>query len=127
MTGKKAVVPDPDAMDEEQLKELEKKKGELEKQPVAPKSESTIEFNTLEYAVREDAGSIKVAVLRKGNFDKIHRVNYTTVDGSARAGEDYVQAQGVLVFNKNDRMKTIEINILEDDEVELDEFFFVTL
>jgi len=54
-------------------------------------------------------------------------VNYATVNGTATAGEDYVQKQGTLEFNPGDLSKEVEITILGDTAEEEDEIFHVNL
>ena len=54
-------------------------------------------------------------------------VDYSTVDGTARAGEDYEAAAGTLVFAPGETTKTITIVITGDTEEEGKETFFVEL
>jgi len=53
-------------------------------------------------------------------------VKYSTVDGNAKAGEDYEKVEGTLRFNPGELLKTIEIPIL-GDEVKEDMEQFVLL
>ncbi len=46
------------------------------------------------------------------------RVNYTTVDGTAKAGEDYRRRSGTLVFDKGDQEKIVWVEIIDDDHDE---------
>jgi hypothetical protein len=54
-------------------------------------------------------------------------VNYGTVDGTAKAGEDYEAASGTLVFAPGETTKTITIVIKGDKEKEGKETFFLKL
>lgn len=54
-------------------------------------------------------------------------VPWTTVDGSATAGSDYVAASGTLTFNPGETSKTIPITINGDSVVEPDETFTLQL
>ncbi|HEY6169838.1 MAG TPA: Calx-beta domain-containing protein, partial [Verrucomicrobiae bacterium] len=54
-------------------------------------------------------------------------VSFTTVDGSAFAGEDYVATNGTLIFMPGDTTKSITVTILGDTIVEPNENFFVAL
>lgn len=54
-------------------------------------------------------------------------VNYSTIAGTALAGEDFIPASGTLAFNVGESSKTIPIAILGDRRPELDESFRVVL
>jgi hypothetical protein len=54
-------------------------------------------------------------------------VNYTTADGTAHAGTDYLAASGQLSFARNEIAKTIAVRIPGDRAVEPDEGFTVRL
>jgi hypothetical protein len=62
-----------------------------------------------------------------GSANEIVTVEYRTVDGSARAGQDYVTTNGLLVFNPGETSKTIEVVVTADVPPELEEDFFVEL
>ena len=54
-------------------------------------------------------------------------VNYTTVDGTAKAGSDYTATTGTLSFNPGETSKTLSIPVKGDTTVESDESFQVQL
>jgi hypothetical protein len=54
-------------------------------------------------------------------------VNYTTADGTATAGSDYIANSGTLSFAPGDLSKTITVLVNGDTTVEPDETFFVNL
>ena len=54
-------------------------------------------------------------------------VNYTTVDGNAFGGYDYVANSGTLFFNSGETSKTIDVQILGDTIYEPNETFSVVL
>ena len=54
-------------------------------------------------------------------------VNYSTSDGSARAGSDYFAASGSLAFNPGEVKKSIAVTVKGDTLDETDEDFFVAL
>ena len=54
-------------------------------------------------------------------------VDFTTVDGSAIAGWDYVPVSGTLTFNPGDTSQTITVEVIGDFEPEGDETFYVNL
>ena len=51
--------------------------------------------------------------------------SYETSDGTANAGEDYVAKSGIIEFEPNEYIKSIEIEIIDDDVWEETETFFV--
>ncbi|NEP47240.1 MAG: sodium:calcium exchanger, partial [Okeania sp. SIO2H7] len=59
--------------------------------------------------------------------EKRVKVNYTTVDGSAKSGEDYQQKRGVLTFKPGQKKKTVSIPIFGDTIDENNERFRVNL
>ncbi|MDY7004908.1 MAG: Calx-beta domain-containing protein [Cyanobacteriota bacterium] len=62
-----------------------------------------------------------------GVSDEVVKVNYTTANGSAKAGSDYKRTNGTLTFQPGERQKAIEIPILGDRKVENNEKFTVKL
>ncbi|MEW6476069.1 MAG: Calx-beta domain-containing protein [Actinomycetota bacterium] len=54
-------------------------------------------------------------------------VRWTTVDGSAKAGQDYQAASGTVEFAPLETVKTISVNVTGDFNKEADEDFFVQL
>ncbi len=55
------------------------------------------------------------------------RVDFKTVDGTAKAGEDYLRTTGTLVFRPNDRSKEITVPVSGDRRDERDETVLVKL
>ncbi len=54
-------------------------------------------------------------------------VSYTTTDGTATAGTDYVAKSGTLTFNPGQTTQTITVNVNGDTAVEPTKMFFVDL
>src|SRR6185312_17283968 len=52
---------------------------------------------------------------------------YSTADGSASAGSDYMSTSGTVTFNPGETSKTITVTIFGDTVVEGNESFFVNL
>lgn len=50
-------------------------------------------------------------------------VTYETLDGSAKAGEDYVAKTGSLTFSAGQQVKTVSVDILGDTELEYAQAF----
>lgn len=84
-------------------------------------------FDPKEYTVMEDAGSVLVTVTRIGCTDAAVMIHYKTEDGTAKSGTDYVEKAGVITFGPGEAHKQFSIAIINDDEFEEDEYFFVRL
>ena len=54
-------------------------------------------------------------------------VDYTTVDGTAIAGEDYVAQTGSVVFAPGDTTGTLTVEVMGDTLTEPEEYFTVSL
>ncbi len=63
--------------------------------------------------VGEAAGKATLFVYRSGNTTGTESVDYSTVDGTATAGADYVATSGTLTFMPGETQKTITIGILD--------------
>src|SRR5207237_2151846 len=61
------------------------------------------------YTVAENEAIIAVSVLRLGDSEGTVTVGYSTSDGTASAGRDYVTQSGVLTFAPLEVEKTISI------------------
>lgn len=87
----------------------------------------TVRFDPDHYTVMENCGSFEVRVVRGGELSGEVAVQYTTEDGTAEAGSDYVTAQGSLVFGHGETEKTFTVQVIDDDVFEADEHFYVRL
>ncbi|CAH2094793.1 unnamed protein product [Euphydryas editha] len=86
-----------------------------------------VRFDPDHYTVMENCGSFEVRVVRRGDLNGEATVQYTTEDGTAEAGSDYVAAQGTLVFGHGEAEKKFTLQVIDDDVFEEDEHFFVRL
>jgi hypothetical protein len=84
-------------------------------------------FDPSTYQVREGAGTVELTVENPGPRPDDRTVDYETVNGTARAGSDYVAKSGTLSFTLTDTRKTISIAITNDSAVEGAETFQVRL
>ncbi|XP_047033959.1 sodium/calcium exchanger Calx isoform X1 [Helicoverpa armigera] len=97
--------------------------GSLSLEPRGP----NVRFDPDHYTVMENCGSFEVRVVRAGDLNGEISVQYTTEDGTAEAGSDYVAAQGSLVFKQGETEKTFSVQVIDDDVFEEDEHFYVRL
>jgi len=54
-------------------------------------------------------------------------VRYATRDGTAKAASDYKQTEGTLTFPPGERSAWVKVPIIDDEEIEDDEEFYVAL
>lgn len=89
--------------------------------------ETVLEFAAAKYAVLESAGEVVTEVNRSGDMTSTVMVHYTTRDGTALSGSDYHQTDGDLKFLPNELTKEIRVQIIDDEDYEEDEEFYVSL
>ncbi|XP_077449367.1 sodium/calcium exchanger 2a isoform X2 [Stigmatopora argus] len=77
--------------------------------------------------VSESTGTLALTVVRNSGSRGTVSVPYHTVDGSAKAGVDYQQVQGQLEFNNEQTSHTLKVHIINVEEYEKEENFFVVL
>lgn len=82
---------------------------------------STVHFVLGTVTVSEAAGSATIEVVREGSLSGESRVNYSTSNDQAKAGEDYVSSSGTLIFGVGESIKSFSVPIIEDDLDEIDE------
>jgi len=101
---------------------------------VAPENEVdqanvvSFQFRSLAYAVMENAGKVLCYVERTGPIDCAATVLYDTRDATANETMDYGGVKGgKLEFAAGEMEKTISIDIVNDNQWEPDETFFIDL
>ncbi|XP_051880721.1 sodium/calcium exchanger 1b isoform X2 [Pristis pectinata] len=78
--------------------------------------------------VSESVGVMEVKVVRASGARGAVLVPYRTVEGSARGGgEDFEDTAGELQFENDEIVKTITINIVDREEYEKQDSFFIAL
>jgi solute carrier family 8 (sodium/calcium exchanger) len=85
-----------------------------------------VQFATWAYSCIEGCGAVPLTVSRSNAVGPM-RVWYETEAGTATANEDYKTKKDWLSFADGELEKTIEIEIIDDDEIEDDEYFTVRL
>jgi len=95
--------------------------------PDSDASKAIVEFHASSAAVLESIGTFKVLVCRHGNLGQTVKVKVETIDGSAVEGEDYQAVNEVLTFEPHETEKEIGITIVDDNQWEPDEEFFLKM
>jgi hypothetical protein len=81
----------------------------------SPQPAGTLQFAQSAYSVAENAGSVSISVTRSGGSAGAVSVQYFTGPGSALAGSDYQQANGVLSWGSGETgAKTFTVPIIND-------------
>jgi hypothetical protein len=78
----------------------------------------------LQYSVNESNLFVEITIINKNK--KTAKIGIRTIDGSAKETEDYEKLDKAITLRKEDEMK-IKIAIMDDDDWEPDEDFFVEL
>ncbi|CAF0777039.1 unnamed protein product [Rotaria sordida] len=86
-----------------------------------------IEFSTTAYAVLECEQRVVLKIKRRGPIDVDVRFRLDTIDGTATAGEDYVKLSEEFKMERGQQEKRITIHVIDDNQWEPDETFFVKL
>uniref|UniRef100_A0A8C5PKB6 Solute carrier family 8 member A2 n=1 Tax=Leptobrachium leishanense TaxID=445787 RepID=A0A8C5PKB6_9ANUR len=78
--------------------------------------------------VSESVGVLEVRVLRNSGARGTVVIPYRTLEGTARGGGiDYEDAYGELEFLNDETVKTLQVKIVDDEEYEKQENFFIVL
>ncbi|XP_030073900.1 sodium/calcium exchanger 2 isoform X4 [Microcaecilia unicolor] len=78
--------------------------------------------------VSESVGILEVKVVRNSGARGTVIVPYRTMEGTARGGGiDYEDTYGELEFQNDETVKTLQVKIIDDEEYEKQENFFVIL
>uniref|UniRef100_A0A3B3TQ96 Solute carrier family 8 member 2b n=1 Tax=Poecilia latipinna TaxID=48699 RepID=A0A3B3TQ96_9TELE len=77
--------------------------------------------------VSESVGIMEVTVVRNSGARGTVVLPYHTESGSAMAGEDYEEVRGELEFTNDQTTQTLQVRIIDDEEYEKHENFFIVL
>ncbi|XP_074497209.1 sodium/calcium exchanger 2b [Sebastes fasciatus] len=77
--------------------------------------------------VSESVGTMQVTVVRNSGARGTVILPYRSESGTAKAGEDYEDARGELEFNNDQTTQTFQVRIIDDEEYEKHENFFIVL
>lgn len=85
--------------------------------------DSAFQFSTASQQTNEVNPNFTVTVVRTGARVGTSTVDYTTVEGSALAGADYVHRSGTLTFTEGQAAQTFTVAVLDDPLLEWQEQF----
>jgi len=87
----------------------------------------TIGFTTNSVHVTENNATLQLTLTRSGLLNRTFIIDYATANGTAQAGLDYIQTNGVVVFGPNETNKTLSVQILSDFIIEGAETFTLSV
>jgi uncharacterized repeat protein (TIGR01451 family) len=90
-------------------------------------NDAGISFSSPTYSVSEAGVQAVITVVRSNVLTNTVSVSYTTQDGTAVAGQDYVTASGTLVFTNGQTAKTFTVTVIDDTLIEGDETVLLAL
>uniref|UniRef100_A0A0N7ZBH2 Calx-beta domain-containing protein n=1 Tax=Scylla olivacea TaxID=85551 RepID=A0A0N7ZBH2_SCYOL len=94
---------------------------------VQPHKNAIVDFHSASCAVMENIGKFQVAICRTGRMDNRVSVRVETIDGTATVDQDYIGINEILTFEANEREKFIDVEIINDNQWEPDEEFFLKI
>jgi solute carrier family 8 (sodium/calcium exchanger) len=89
--------------------------------------EAEISFVAAKFQFMENVGDATIGIKRTGPVNFPVNISWQTVDGSAKAGEDYEEGSGKVEFEEGCHYKEIAVRILEDEEWNEDKDFTISL
>ena len=87
----------------------------------------TVSFTRAHYEASEDDEAVVFGVQLSEVASQDAVVEYATSSGTAKAGEDYEATSGTLTISAGTTEQTIRVPIIDDDVVEEEETFTITL
>ena len=79
------------------------------------------------FDINENSGIVTITINRAGGSDGAASALYTTSDGTAIAGQDYVVSSGMINFADGETSRSFDITLIDDSQTEPSETFVITL
>jgi hypothetical protein len=76
-------------------------------------NDAAFQFASSSYTVNENAGNALLTVTRAGDLSSSVTINFSTLNGSALAGVDYLPASGTLTFAPGQATATVTIPLID--------------
>jgi CSLREA domain-containing protein len=87
----------------------------------------TVQFSSMTYSAHEHSGAAPITVTLNAPWPMTVTVTYSSSDGTALAGQDYVAASGVLTFTPGQTTQVFTITLLPDGVADPGETISLTL
>lgn len=135
MSGGKKLMPQvfsafKDLYDHTKLPEDEKADSKMAlttKDHTAGGTKAVVEFTAATVSVLESEKKVRIGIRRYGKMDTPATIRVETINGTATAPEDYIHLEEDVHFATNEQLRQLYVEIIDDNEWEPDEFFFVKL
>ncbi|MEJ2618963.1 MAG: Calx-beta domain-containing protein [Candidatus Thiodiazotropha sp.] len=88
---------------------------------------AAISLESVSFEIRENDNPLNVNVIRQGNLDIAATVEYKTLNGSAREGEDFRPIAGTLTFARGVSRQSLTVDIINDTLYERESSFTLIL
>ncbi|OAF66404.1 hypothetical protein A3Q56_05834 [Intoshia linei] len=88
---------------------------------------SVVQFYSSHIDALENIGQIDIKIIRQGNLKNSFQLHVFTTDGEAKVNEDYELVDKIVEFGPGEAEKTIFVNIIDDNEYEPDEHFYMEM
>ena len=90
-----------------------------------PADAGTLALGSTQYTVGEEGGFIDVEIVRTGGTRGAVTLDYTTVNGTAVAGQDFAARSGTAILASGQSRRTVRVPITNDSAAEGSEAFNV--
>lgn len=90
-------------------------------------NDTPVGFEFPSYQAREDEPSVVIGITRGDDGDQTVTVDYLTIGSTAAASSDYIEVAGTLSFSPGEKLKLVEIPILNDAKREGNEILQLML
>jgi hypothetical protein len=90
-------------------------------------SNSGLSFSAPAYSVLKTGVAATITVLRTDNTNQTTSVSYTTLDGTAVAGTDYIATNGTFVFTNGQTSATFLVTVIANTAVQPDKTVLLQL
>ncbi|ELU04186.1 hypothetical protein CAPTEDRAFT_128764 [Capitella teleta] len=84
-------------------------------------------FNDKEISFSESCGEAEIKVSRTSGARGKVKIPYKTIEGTAKGNKDYIETEGELTFDNDNTEAFINVRIVDDEEYEKQETFYVEL
>ena len=88
---------------------------------------AVVQFSSPHAVVLENAGKVTITLQRFGRMDNTFSVIVQTLDRTAKSGPDYKGIKETILFQENQTIKEIDIEIIDDKNWNPDKVFLVRL
>jgi uncharacterized delta-60 repeat protein len=90
-------------------------------------SNAGLSFSSSAYTILKTGVAATITVFRTDNTNQTSSVNFTTLDGTAVAGTDYVATNGTFVFTNGQTVKTFAVTVIASTTVQPDKTVLLQL